>query len=153
MGYCIQVPGCVPAEVGALGEVLAQQAIGVFVRAALPGALRISEVYLQPGVNAQAGVLCHFRSLVPGQRLAQLLRKSAHGPDDGLADRFGSVAGKWRSIVNGWALLIAIHPRQVQQHCEAGSGVVVGTHQRATDLKFRKQPLVVDVKAKCLTVA
>jgi hypothetical protein len=32
MGYCAQIPGCVPAEVGALGEVLSQQTIGVFVR-------------------------------------------------------------------------------------------------------------------------
>ena len=46
MGYCAQIPGCVPAEVGPLGEVLSQQTIGVFVRAALPGALRIAEVDL-----------------------------------------------------------------------------------------------------------
>jgi hypothetical protein len=31
------------------------------------------------------------------------------------------VAGKWGSILNRWALVIAIHPRQVQQHSEAGT--------------------------------
>ena len=30
------------------------------------------------------------------------------------------------------------------------SCVVIGTHQRAVALKFRKQPLVIDVEAKCL---
>lgn len=36
-------------QVGALGEVLSQQAVGVLVRAALPGAVRVAEVDLRIG--------------------------------------------------------------------------------------------------------
>src|SRR5512143_4328511 len=43
----------VSAQVGALGEVLAEQAVGVFVRAALLGAVRVAEVDGQPGVDAE----------------------------------------------------------------------------------------------------
>jgi hypothetical protein len=35
-------------EVGALGQVLAQQAVGVLVRAALPGRVRVAEVDPEP---------------------------------------------------------------------------------------------------------
>ena len=45
------------AEVGALRKVLAQQPVGVLVRAALPGAVGIAEVDLKTGVDPQAGVL------------------------------------------------------------------------------------------------
>ena len=45
------------AEVGALGEVLGQQAIGVLVGAALPGAVRVTEVDRQADVDPQLGVL------------------------------------------------------------------------------------------------
>src|SRR3954464_13832150 len=50
-----QVAGAVAREVGALGEVLAQQPVGVLVGAALPGALRIAEVHLQAEVDPQPG--------------------------------------------------------------------------------------------------
>src|ERR1700720_1646794 len=36
-------------EVGAFGEVATQQSIGVFVRATLPGAVRVGEVHAQSG--------------------------------------------------------------------------------------------------------
>jgi hypothetical protein len=39
----------VPAEVGSLGQILADEAIGVFVAAALPGAVGIGEVDLNFG--------------------------------------------------------------------------------------------------------
>src|SRR5215217_6236656 len=68
-----EVVGAVRAEVSALWEVLAQQPVGVLVRAALPGAMRIAEVDLKTGVDPQAGVLAHLRPLIPGQRLPQLL--------------------------------------------------------------------------------
>src|SRR3954465_10665282 len=67
-----QVVGAVHAEVGALREVLAQQPVGVLVRAALPGAVGIAEVDLKTGVDPELGVLGHFRSLIPGQRSSQL---------------------------------------------------------------------------------
>src|SRR4051812_21420828 len=40
--------GIMHAEVGSLGKVLAQQPVGVLVRAALPGAVRVTEVDLDP---------------------------------------------------------------------------------------------------------
>src|SRR4051794_38014424 len=68
-----QVLGAVPAEVGALWKVLAQQPVGVLVRAALPGAVRVAEVDLKTSLDPQAGVLAHLCPLIPGQRLPQLL--------------------------------------------------------------------------------
>src|SRR6185312_7729154 len=57
----------VHAQVSALGEVLPQQPVGVLVRAALPGAVRIAEVDLHAGVDPQLRVLAQLRSLIPGQ--------------------------------------------------------------------------------------
>src|SRR6266545_4194518 len=50
-----EILGAVPGEVGALGEVLAQQPVGVLVAAALPWAAWLAEVDLQAGVDAQRG--------------------------------------------------------------------------------------------------
>src|SRR6266511_4944469 len=44
-----ELVGAVSAEVGALGAVLAEKAVGVFVAAALPGAVRVAEVDLEAG--------------------------------------------------------------------------------------------------------
>src|SRR6266545_4977261 len=63
-----ELVGAVSAEVGAPGEVLAQQAVGVLVAAALPGAVRVAEVDLDAGVDPQLCVLGHLRALIPGQR-------------------------------------------------------------------------------------
>src|ERR671938_525398 len=55
-------------EVGAaFREVLAEQAVGVFVAAALPGAVRVAEVDRAAGGQAELGVAGHFAALVPGQ--------------------------------------------------------------------------------------
>ena len=62
------------AEVGALGPVLAQQAVGVLVCAALPGRLWVAEVDripVAPG-SRRAG---HLIAAVPGDRLAQAQRE------------------------------------------------------------------------------
>src|SRR5215203_504750 len=67
-----KVLSAVRAEVGALREVLAQQPVGVLIRAALPGAVRVADVDLKTGVDPQACVLAHLRPLIPGQRSSQL---------------------------------------------------------------------------------
>src|SRR4051812_2741755 len=67
-----KVLGAVPAEVGALWKVLAQQPVGVLVRAALPRTVGIAEVDRHASLDPELGVLGHFRSLIPGQRLPQL---------------------------------------------------------------------------------
>src|SRR3954469_14885450 len=61
-----EVLGAVHAEVSALWKVLAQQPVGVLVRAALPGAVRVAEVDLKTSVDPQVGVLAHLCSLIPG---------------------------------------------------------------------------------------
>ena len=55
-------------EVAALREVLAQQAVGVLVRGALPGCVRVAEVDVDVGVHGDLLPLAHLRALVPGQR-------------------------------------------------------------------------------------
>ena len=60
----------VSGEVGAFGEVLAEQAVGVLVCASLPRALRVTEIHLKPAVDRELCVLCHLRPLVPGERAA-----------------------------------------------------------------------------------
>src|SRR3954469_12926126 len=67
-----QVLGAVHAEVGALWKVLAQQPIGVLVRAALPRTVGIAEVDRHACLDPELGVLGHLRSLIPGQRSSQL---------------------------------------------------------------------------------
>ena len=51
---------------------LAQQTVGVFIRAALPRTVRVAEEDLQPRVDAQLRMLSHLSTLVPGQGPAQL---------------------------------------------------------------------------------
>ena len=53
--------------VSTFGEVLAQQAVGVFVRSPLPRTTGVAEEYVQPAVDSQSGVLGHLGALVPGQ--------------------------------------------------------------------------------------
>ena len=60
-------------QVRAFGEVLAQQAVGVFVRAALPRALRIAEVHLDVGRHSEPLVIRELDSAIPGQRLVQMV--------------------------------------------------------------------------------
>src|SRR5215208_347197 len=84
-----KVVGAVHAEIGALREVLAQQPVGVLIRAALPWAMRIAEVDLKTGVDPQACVLAHLRPLIPSQRLSQLLGQGGDRARDGVADRLG----------------------------------------------------------------
>lgn len=65
------------AQVGALGKVLAEEAIGVLVRPPLPRALRIAEVDRQARVDVELGVRCEFRALIPRQGAAELRRQRA----------------------------------------------------------------------------
>ena len=48
-------------------EVLSKQAIGVLIRAPLPGTLRVAEVDLDLGGNGQRLVRRQFVTAVPGQ--------------------------------------------------------------------------------------
>ena len=76
-------------EVRALGKILAQQTVGVFVAAALPGAVGIAEIDFHIGGQGKAGVAGQFGSPVPGQRghdmARQALNLAGQGIDDILA--------------------------------------------------------------------
>lgn len=51
-------------QVGALREVLAKESVRVLVGAPLPGAVRVGEVDLQLGIDAEFGVLGQFIAAV-----------------------------------------------------------------------------------------
>ena len=57
-------------EVNTLGEVLAQQAVGVLAGAALPGAVGMAEVDGHVSIHGKALMLTHLEALVVGQALA-----------------------------------------------------------------------------------
>ena len=59
-------------QVGALGKVLSQQAIGILVRAALPRTLRITKIDVDVGRHSKATVIRKFLAPVPSQGLIQL---------------------------------------------------------------------------------
>src|SRR5262245_6824303 len=58
--------GAMDAEIRALREVLAEQAVGVLIGATLPGTMRVAEVDRDPGVDPQPGMLRHLDPLIPG---------------------------------------------------------------------------------------
>jgi hypothetical protein len=74
-GDGVQVGGTVQAQVSFAWEVLAEEAVGVFVASALPWAVRVAEVDLHVGVRGEAYVISHLFPLIPGQRPAQLGRQ------------------------------------------------------------------------------
>ena len=57
--------------VGSLREVLSQQAVRVFVRAALPRAVRITEVDFYIRGHREGLVLGHLQPAIPRQRAPQ----------------------------------------------------------------------------------
>src|SRR6185437_10528865 len=69
VGDVLELGGGPDAEVGALGEVLAEQAVDVLVAAALPGGVRVGEVDADAGGLGDALVAGEFLAAVPGQGL------------------------------------------------------------------------------------
>ena len=67
MRHSIEMALAMNREVGASWEVLPKQAVGVLVRASLPGAMRIAEVDLHAGSNAELPVPGHLFAAVPRQ--------------------------------------------------------------------------------------
>src|SRR6266496_3732989 len=79
-------------EVGPFRQVLAEEAVRVLVRAALPGATRVAEVDLDVGGDGELGVLGHPQAAIPGQRGAQLLRQTRDLTAERSDDRAGVLA-------------------------------------------------------------
>ena len=113
-----QLIDAVLAEISALGEVLSQQAVCIFVAPALPGALWVTEIDFQPRIDLELRMLGHFRTLIPSQRSAKTRRKSHDCACDSIADGLGTMASQCWSILGHFALPIALHARQVQKHGE-----------------------------------
>src|SRR4051812_39030223 len=74
-GDGVEVLRGVGGEVGAFGEVLAEQAVGVLVAAALPWTVRVGEVDLDAGLDGERGVLGHLGALIPGDGSPEMFGK------------------------------------------------------------------------------
>src|SRR5215468_224831 len=92
--YGCNVVGAMHAKIGAFWKILAQQPVSVLVGAALPWAVRIAEIDLDASVDLQACVLSHLSSLIPSQRLTQLLRQGDHRSRNGVAHHARRVRGR-----------------------------------------------------------
>ena len=106
-------------EIGPLGKVLAQQAIGILVSAALPWAMRVTEVDLQPRGDPQVRMLRHLRSLIPGEGLPNLFGQAGDGAGDGVADRRRTMTGERGAVLDPCCSAVGRHARQMEQDCEA----------------------------------
>jgi hypothetical protein len=80
-------------EVGALGEVLAQQPVGVLVGSALPGSVRIAEEDVDAGVDVDLLPVAHLRALVSTCARHEL--RMVRGAADS-RDVFRAVSENWR---------------------------------------------------------
>src|SRR4051794_15299038 len=117
-GHGLKVIGAMCAEIGALWKVLAQQPVGVLVGAALPRAVRITEVDLHVRVDFQTSVLSQLSALIPGQRPTQLLRHGADRAGNGVAHCLGAMPCQCGSFLHANFLFMACHARQMQQDGE-----------------------------------
>ena len=118
-GDSVQVVSCVSAEIGAFGEVLAEETVGVLVGATLPGTLGVAEVDVEIGVYSELSVLCHLGSLVPGQRAAQLFGQGGDRLSDSVSDCLGAMTGEWGPVVDPLLLAVSWHAGKMQQHRES----------------------------------
>ena len=100
MGDCVQLALRVPRQVRSLGQVLAQQPIGVLVGAALPGAIRIGKEHPNVESLSQALMLGHLFSPIIGQ---------------GFPQQCGQVPDLVREPVAGTFRISALHPCQEDQ--------------------------------------
>jgi hypothetical protein len=123
-----------------LGKYWRSRRLVFSVRAALPGAVRIAEIDLQTGVDPQLRVLCHFRTLVPGQRPLQLLRQGDDGARDGVADRFGPVPCERGAVLGAWPQAAPGHGRQVEQQGEPRGALHQGADGRAAQRPRIRSP-------------
>ncbi len=113
VGNRIEFLLAVHRQIRALGQVLADQAVGVLAGTALPVAVRVTEVHHHAGVGRQFGVACHLLALVVCQRLA-------HG--------FGDAAQLGRETFQGRG---GRRIGQLDQHHQAGAALEQNAHGRA----------------------
>ena len=109
----VEVAAAVDGQVGALREVLPQQAVDVLVAGPLPGTVRVGEVDLDVRVHADLSVQAHLLALVPGQRLLEVRRPA------------GELRGQRGRDLGG-----GVSVRQVQQPQVAGGALHHGADRR-----------------------
>jgi len=112
VGNRIELSLAVNRQVGAFGQVLADQSIGVLAGSALPGAMRVTEVHHHAGVGRQFGMARHLLALVVGQ---------------GLAHRFGNAAQLGREAFQGRG---GCRIGQLDQHHQARAAFDQHAHGR-----------------------
>ena len=149
-GDCVKISARVLAEVGGLWKVLAQETVGVFVRAALPRALRVTEADLKTCVDPQLRVLRHPGALIPRQGLPQAFGQGFDGTGNRIPDGCGPVT------CEGWAVLypdiiaVARHPGKVQQDCEPGGLFDQRADRRAAEPEPANEVAVLFADRRCL---
>ena len=80
--HFVQMSLRVYRHVGAFGEVLSEQTISVLIGTPLPWALRITEVDIDVGRQAEPAMVREFLAPVPGQGLVELGRQLPRLPDE-----------------------------------------------------------------------
>jgi hypothetical protein len=108
----------VRAQIRSLRKILTQQAVCVFIRAALPRAARITKIDFDTRIQPQLGMLRHFSALVPSQRATQLLRQLDDCSRDGIADSFGAMPCECGSVLDAGLTAVALHARQMNKERE-----------------------------------
>lgn len=91
--------------INALGEVLSEKTVGIFVTASLPWRLRITKVNFDLGGHRELRMTGHLGSTIPSQRFVEFPGKLARlldeGGDDALCVLFSIFASitkrEWRS--------------------------------------------------------
>ncbi len=73
VGNGVQFSLGVHRQIGALGQVLPQQPVGVLAGTALPGAVGVAEVHLDARARGELTVARHLLALVAGQAVAHRL--------------------------------------------------------------------------------
>src|ERR1019366_1831254 len=103
-------------------EILAQQPVGVLVRAALPRASWITEVDLQTGIEPELHVLGHLNALVPGQGPPKLFGEGRDRVGDRVTNGRGASTRERRAALHSWPV-VTFDRREMQQHREAALGL------------------------------
>src|SRR5665647_2532453 len=125
-GHGGQAVGVVYTQVGALGEVLPQQPVGVLVARPLPRTCLLTEEHRHPQPVADLAVEGHLLALVPGQGTPQPRRQLAERGHQGVGDGLGGVPA-----------------RQIQQDREPTRPVHQGADRRPVRLPGDQVPLPV----------
>src|SRR5882757_8945945 len=89
VGHAVELVLSNSSQALTLRKVLAEQSVGVLIAAPLPWTSRVAEIDRQAGVDCEASVASHLRTLVPGKRATQAGRERHDGFGEGLADSVG----------------------------------------------------------------